>query len=106
MDFLLTDEQKMLKESIQKFAQKEIGPLVKESDQKGLWTETFTRKLGDMGLLGIVIPPEHSGAGYSNLDYVLILEELYGSLAGAFRVRSAGVSVYGVPRAAELDGMI
>ncbi|MFO7867481.1 MAG: acyl-CoA dehydrogenase family protein [Candidatus Aminicenantes bacterium] len=76
MDFLLTDEQKMLKESIQKFAQKEIGPLVKESDQKGLWPEIFTRKLADMGLLGIVIPPEHSGAGYSNLDYVLILEEL------------------------------
>ncbi len=76
MDFLLSDEQKILKESIQKFAQNEIGPLVKESDQEGKWPEVFTRKLAEMGLLGIVIPPEYSGAGYSNLDYVLILEEL------------------------------
>ena len=76
MDFLLTDEQKMLKESIKKFAQKEIQPLVKESDKKGEWPEELTKKLGEMGLLGIVMPPEYSGAGYSNLDYVIILEEL------------------------------
>jgi alkylation response protein AidB-like acyl-CoA dehydrogenase len=76
MDFLLSDEQKILKESIQKFAQKEITPLVKESDKEGRWPEVFTKKLAEMGLLGIVIPPEYSGAGYSNLDYVLILEEL------------------------------
>jgi len=76
MDFLLTDEQKMLKESIKKFAQKEIQPLVKESDQKAEWPEALTGKLGEMGLLGITIPPEYSGAGYSNLDYIIILEEL------------------------------
>ncbi len=76
MDFLLSDEQKILKESIQKFTQKEIGPLVKESDREGRWPEVFTRKLAEMGLLGIIIPPEYSGAGYSNLDYVLILEEI------------------------------
>ena len=76
MDFLLTDEQKMLKESIKKFAQKEIQPLVKESDKKGEWPEELTKKLGEMGLLGIVMPLEYSGAGYSNLDYVIILEEL------------------------------
>jgi len=76
MDFLLTDEQKMLKEAIKKFAQKEIQPLVKESDQKGEWPEELTLKLGEMGLLGIIIPPEYSGAGYSNVDYVIILEEL------------------------------
>jgi len=76
MDFLLNDEQKMLKESIKKFAQKEIQPLVKEGDQKAEWPEGLTKKLGEMGLLGIIIPPEYSGAGYSNLDYVIILEEL------------------------------
>lgn len=76
MDFLLNDEQKMLKESIKKFAQKEIQPLVKEGDQKAEWPEGLTKKLGEMGLLGIIIPPEYSGGGYSNLDYVIILEEL------------------------------
>lgn len=76
MDFSLTDEQKILKDSIRKFAEKEIQPLIKESDEQGKWPEILTRKLGEMGLLGIVIPTEYSGAGYSNCDYVIILEEI------------------------------
>ncbi len=76
MDFLFTQEQEILKDSIRNFADKEILPFVKESDEKGKWPEELTKKLGEMGLLGIVIPPEYSGAGYSNLDYVIILEEI------------------------------
>jgi alkylation response protein AidB-like acyl-CoA dehydrogenase len=76
MDFLLTQEQEMLKNSISNFAQNEIQPLIKKSDQEGKWPEELTKKLGEMGLLGIIIPPEFSGAGYSNVDYVIILEEL------------------------------
>ena len=76
MDFLLTEEQKILKESVKNFAEKEIRPLIKEYDEKGKWPEGLTKKLAEMGLLGIIIPPEYSGAGYSNLDYVIILEEI------------------------------
>ncbi len=76
MDFLLTEEQGLLKDSIRKFAQKEIQPYVKDCDDRGEWPAEFTRKLADMGLLGIIIPPEFEGAGYSNVDYVIILEEL------------------------------
>jgi len=76
MDFLLTQEQEILKDSIKNFAEKEIRPRIKESDTKGEWPEELTQKLGDMGLLGIVIPPEYSGAGYTNVDYVIILEEI------------------------------
>jgi alkylation response protein AidB-like acyl-CoA dehydrogenase len=76
MDFLLTEDQKSLKESIKDFAKKEIQPLVKEYDEKGKWPEGLTKKLGDMGLLGIIIPPEYGGAGYSYVDYVIILEEI------------------------------
>jgi alkylation response protein AidB-like acyl-CoA dehydrogenase len=76
MDFLLTEEQGLLKDSIRKFAQKEIQPYVRDCDDQGKWPAEFTRKLADMGLLGIIIPPEFEGAGYSNVDYVIILEEL------------------------------
>jgi alkylation response protein AidB-like acyl-CoA dehydrogenase len=76
MDFLLTEDQKSLKQSIQDFAQKEIQPLVKEYDEKGKWPEGLTKKLGDMGLLGIIIPSEYGGTGYSYIDYVIILEEI------------------------------
>jgi len=76
MDFLLTEEQEILKDSVKKFAEKEIQPLIKESDKSGKWPEVLTQKLGKMGLLGIVIPNEYSGAGYTNCDYVIILEEI------------------------------
>ena len=76
MDFLLTEEQELLRDSIRKFAEKEIRPLIKESDEKGEWPEILTKKLGEMGLLGIVIPMKFSGAGYTNCDYVIILEEI------------------------------
>jgi len=76
MDFLLTEDQKSLKKSIRDFALKEIQPLVKEHDEKAKWPEGLTKKLGDMGLLGIIIPPEYGGAGYSYVDYVIILEEI------------------------------
>ncbi len=76
MDFLLTQEQEILRDSVKSFAEKEIRPRIKESDAKGEWPKELTQKLADMGLLGIVIPPEYSGAGYTNVDYVIILEEI------------------------------
>lgn len=76
MDFLLNEEQEILKDSIKNFAEKEIRPHIKESDEKAQWPEGLTKKLGEMGLLGIIIPSEFSGSGYSNVDYVIILEEI------------------------------
>ena len=76
MDFSLSQEQIMLRDAIRNFTQKEIQPLVRESDEQGVWPEVFTKKLAEMGLLGIVIPPQYKGSGYSNVDYVIILEEL------------------------------
>jgi alkylation response protein AidB-like acyl-CoA dehydrogenase len=76
MDFLLSEEQRSLQETIRNFAQKEIQPLIKEYDEKAKWPDILTKKLAELGLLGIVVPPEYSGCGYSNVDYVLILEEV------------------------------
>jgi alkylation response protein AidB-like acyl-CoA dehydrogenase len=76
MDFLLSEEQRSLQEAIRNFAQKEIQPLIKEYDEIAKWPDILTGKLAEIGLLGIIVPPEYSGCGYSNVDYVLILEEL------------------------------
>ena len=76
MDFLLSQEQEILKDSIRNFTNKEIQPLVKASDQVGQWPEEFTEKLAGMDLLGIIIPTEFSGSEFCNVDYVIILEEL------------------------------
>ena len=76
MDFSLSQEQELLKEAIKNFAEKEIEPLIKESDERAQWPEGLTKKLAEMGLLGIVVPTDYSGSGYSNIDYVIILEEI------------------------------
>ena len=47
MDFLLTEEQEILRDSIRNFSQKEIQPFVKESDEKGEWPEQLTKKLAE-----------------------------------------------------------
>ena len=57
MDFSFSQEQNILREAVRSFVQKEIQPLVKDSDDKGVWPDIFTKKLAEMGLLGIVIPP-------------------------------------------------
>ena len=49
MDFLFSQEQNSLREAIRNFVQKEIQPLVKDSDAKGVWPEVFTEKLAEMG---------------------------------------------------------
>lgn len=76
MDFSLSEEQQSLRQSIRNFARKEIEPLIKEYDEKGEWPAVLTNKLAGLGLLGIIVPSEYSGCGYSNVDYVIILEEL------------------------------
>ncbi len=76
MDFLLTEDQKLLRDTIRNFCQKEIQPIVKEIDEKAIWPADLTPKLAGLGLLGIVMPTDYSGCGYTNLDYVIILEEI------------------------------
>ncbi|OGD22555.1 MAG: acyl-CoA dehydrogenase [Candidatus Aminicenantes bacterium RBG_13_59_9] len=76
MDFTFSEDQLSLKETIRHFAQKEIQPLIKDSDEKAQWPDVLTGKLAELGLLGIIVPAEYSGCGYSNIDYVIILEEI------------------------------
>ena len=76
MDFSLNEEQRLLKQSVRDFAESELQPHVREWDEKQEFPrEVFTR-LGDMGLMGAVFPPEFGGAGLSTLDYAIAMEEL------------------------------
>ncbi len=76
MDFLLTEEQELTRQTVRQFAEKEIAPVAFELDETQAFPRDIMRKLGEMGMLGILFPPEYGGAGLSYLDYVLIIEEL------------------------------
>jgi len=74
--FVLTEEQEDLRREIREFAAREIAPNVSRWDETGEFPLDAIKKLGAMGLLGILFPAEYNGAGMGYIDYVLALEEL------------------------------
>ncbi len=76
MDFQLSEEQELTRRTVREFAESRIAPRSPELDE----TQTFPREimgeLGEMGMLGILFPPEYGGSGLQYGDYVLIIEEL------------------------------
>lgn len=74
--FVLTEEQEQLRREIRDFAAREIAPNVARWDESGEFPLATIKKLGELGLLGILFPPDYGGAGMGYIDYVLALEEL------------------------------
>jgi alkylation response protein AidB-like acyl-CoA dehydrogenase len=74
--FVLTEDQEALRKEIRQFAAREIAPHVMEWDEKSEFPAAVVKKLGKMGLLGVIFPPEYGGAGMGYVDYVLAIEEL------------------------------
>ena len=74
--FLLTEDQEALRKEIRQFAAREIAPFVMEWDEKSEFPVAAVKKLGEMGLLGVIFPTEYGGAEMGYVDYVLAIEEL------------------------------
>ncbi|HUA93626.1 MAG TPA: acyl-CoA dehydrogenase [Terracidiphilus sp.] len=74
--FVLTEDQEHLRREIREFAAREIAPNVSAWDEANEFPLAIVKKLGAMGLLGVIIPQEYGGAGLGYLDYVLAIEEL------------------------------
>ena len=77
----------MISDMVQKFAKEHIYPHLMEWDEQQLFPIETLRKLGELGLMGILVPQEYGGSGLQYLDYVTALTEL-GSVCG-----SLGLSV-------------
>jgi len=74
--FVLTEDQEHLRREIRDFAAREIAPNMMTWDEAGEFPLATIKKLGAMGLLGVIFPPEYGGAGLGYVDYVLAIEEL------------------------------
>ncbi|HEY4380037.1 MAG TPA: acyl-CoA dehydrogenase [Acidobacteriaceae bacterium] len=74
--FILTEEQEHLRREIREFAAREIAPNMMAWDEASEFPLATIKKLGAMGLLGVIIPAEYGGAGMGYVDYVLAIEEL------------------------------
>ncbi len=80
--FQLSEDQKLLQSSAHRFAQDEILPIAKEADRVGEIPRALIDKAYDLGLINLVIAEESGGSGLSNLDGVLVIEELAWGCAG------------------------
>jgi cyclohexanecarboxyl-CoA dehydrogenase len=82
MDFQLSDDQTAIRDMVRDFAQREIVPHAPEWDEAQHFPRELFTQLGELGLLGVVIPEDVGGAGLGYVEYVLVLEEI-GAADGA-----------------------
>ena len=97
MNFGLTEEQKMVKDMVTKFAETEIKPVAAELDKTHKHPEAICRKLGEMGIMGVAIPTEYGGAGMDNVTYVHAMIAISKACASCGVIVSVNNSLYGFP---------
>jgi glutaryl-CoA dehydrogenase len=76
VDELLTDEQKLIRESVRNYVKKEISPIIESYAQKAEFPQQIVKQLGDLGCFGPTIPEEYGGGGLDYISYGLMMQEL------------------------------
>jgi short-chain 2-methylacyl-CoA dehydrogenase len=76
MDYNLSEEHKLIRQTVRDFAEREIRPIARELDEKAEFSTELTRKMGEIGLFGISTPIEYGGQGMDTLSYIIAVEEL------------------------------
>lgn len=76
IDFDLTEEQRLLQQSVREFAAAEIAPGAAERDEKGAFPHDLIPKMAALKLMGIAIPEEYGGAGLGAMEVAIVLEEI------------------------------
>jgi glutaryl-CoA dehydrogenase len=76
LDELLTDEQKLVRESVRNYVKREISPIIEEYAQKSEFPEQIVQQMGELGCFGPTIPVEYGGGGLDYISYGLMMQEL------------------------------
>ena len=76
LDELLTDEQKLIRETVRNYVKKEISPIIEDYAQKAEFPKQIIKQLGDLGCFGPTIPVEYGGGGLDYISYGLMMQEL------------------------------
>lgn len=76
MDYNLSDEHRMIRETVRNFAEREIRPVARELDDKAEFSNELTRKMGELGLFGIYLPAKYGGQEMDYISYIIAVEEL------------------------------
>ncbi len=76
LDELLSEEQKMVRETIRNYVKKEISPIIEEYAQRAEFPQQIVKQLGDLGCFGPTIPTQYGGGGMDYISYGLMMQEL------------------------------
>jgi alkylation response protein AidB-like acyl-CoA dehydrogenase len=76
VDFDLTPEQELLRETVRTFARERVAPVAAELDHESRFPYELVSELAELGLMGIPIPEEYAGAGGDTVSYAIAVEEL------------------------------
>jgi butyryl-CoA dehydrogenase len=76
MDFELSQDHRVLRDSVREFVEKEIKPIAMQIDEDHMIPDSLVKKLGEMGFLGSYLPEEYDGAGLDMLSYAIVVEEV------------------------------
>ena len=76
MDFELSQDHRVLRDSVRVFVEKEIKPIAMQIDEEHMIPDALVGKMGALGLLGSYLPEEYGGAGLDMLSYAIVVEEV------------------------------
>ena len=76
MDFSFSEEQRLIRDTVRQFMETEVRPVVREHDRKEEFPHEIVHRLGEMGILGMLVPEEWGGSGADTISYALVLEEI------------------------------
>ena len=93
MDFDLTDEQRLIRDTAREFTLKEIVPGARDRDREQRFDTDLVAKIAAQGWLGAIVPPEYGGAGLDYTTYGLIVEQVGGGDASMRTVISVQTSL-------------
>lgn len=76
IDELLTEEQKLIRDSVRAYVKKEISPVIEDYAQKAQFPTHIIKGLGDLGCFGPFVPQKYGGAGLDYISYGIMMQEL------------------------------
>jgi glutaryl-CoA dehydrogenase len=76
LDDLLSDEQKLIRESVRNYVKKEISPIIEEYAQKAEFPQQIVQQMGELGCFGPTIPQQYGGGSLDYISYGLMMQEL------------------------------
>ncbi len=96
MEFGITEEQRLIKQTARDFVEKEINPFIEAWEEDGQIPDEVVLKLGRLGLLGAPIPVEYGGAGLDAVTYAMVTEEIARGCSSLRTTVSVNTSLFGL----------